>query len=633
MAVIAVNDAGANLAARARADRSPRAAVRVAPMPELTLVGAFQEAVGRRGDRVALREKTYGLWRSISWRDYGDRVRTVAMGLRALGFRRGDRACIIGENCPEWLYADLGIMSLGGVSVGVYPTDSPAQLAYVADNCGARFLFVENEEQLDKGLEARDRTPSLEKIVVFDTEGLRHFSDAMVLSLAELMAMGEAELRADPGRWEQEAAAVRPDDAAVLIYTSGTTGPPKGAMLSHRNAVFQVGCIDPVMPIGPDDEQLSFLPLCHIAERLLTVFRPIFNASVVSFAESPETMPENLREVAPTVFFAVPRLWEKFYSGVTIAVGDATRLQRWAYRAALAVGREAAERRLAGRPLDPHLRLLLWLAEATVLRRTKKLIGIHRARYVVTGAAPIAPDLIRWYFALGIDMREAYGMTETTGVATFPPAGERRIGTTGQALPGTEVRIGANGEILVRGGHVFVGYHGMPEKTREAIDSDGWLHTGDVGVMDQDGYLRITDRMKDIIITAGGKNITPSEIENQLKFSPYIADAVVIGDRRKYLTALIMIDHDNVAKYAQDRQVPFTNFASLCRAADVVDLIQREIDKVNARFARVEQVKRFRLIDVQLTPEDEELTPTMKLKRKFVNQKYQALIESMYQEG
>ena len=632
MAVTAMYRDGIAAGRGVRAGTGAPSALRVAPVPDATLAGAFLDAIERRGDRVALREKKYGLWRSISWRDYGKRVRAVAMGLRALGFRSGDRACIIGENCPEWLYADMGIMSLGGVSVGVYPTDSPAQLAYVAGNCGARFLFVENEEQLDKGLEARNRAPTLERIVVFDTEGLRHFEDPMVLSLADLMSIGEEEMRADPGRWEQEAAAVRPDDIAVLIYTSGTTGPPKGAMLSHRNAVFQVGCIDPVMPIGPDDEQLSFLPLCHIAERLLTVFRPIFNASVVSFAESPETMPENLREVGPTVFFAVPRLWEKFYSGVTIAVGDATRLQQWAYRAALAVGREAAERRQAGRPLDPRLRLLRWLAEATVLRRTKKLIGIHRARYVVTGAAPIAPDLIRWYFALGVDMREAYGMTETTGVATFPPVHERRIGTTGRALPGTEVRIGPGGEILVRGGHVFVGYYGTPEKTRGAMDADGWLHTGDVGVMDQDGYLRITDRMKDIIITAGGKNITPSEIENELKFSPYIADAVVIGDRRKYLTALVMIDHDNVAKYAQDRQVPFTNYASLCRAQEVVDLVQREIDKVNVKFARVEQVKRFRLIDVQLTPEDEELTPTMKLKRKYVNQKYQALIESMYQE-
>jgi len=332
------------------------------------------------------------------------------------------------------------------------------------------------------------------------------------------------------------------------------------------------------------------------------------------------------------VFFAVPRLWEKFYSRVAMAVDDASWLQRSLYYWAIGIGRRVAERRLAGCAVPRRLKALFLLADALVLNRAKQLIGIHRARYVVTGAAPISPDLIGWYWALGVEMREAYGMTETTGVATLPPPGAVRVGTVGKALPGTEVKLGPGGEIMVRGGHVFAGYFGMPGKTGDALDAEGWLHTGDVGALDADGYLRVTDRLKDIIITAGGKNVTPSEIENQLKFSPYISDAVVIGDRRKYLVALIMLDQENAAKYAQDHRIPFTDFASLCRAREVVGLVQSEVDRVNGAFARVEQIKRFRLIDVQLTPEDEELTPTMKLKRKLVNEKYKALIESMYAE-
>ncbi len=607
-------------------------AIRVEPAPGLTLAAAFWRAAGLRGERPALREKKLGLWRDIAWRQYGARARAAGLGLCALGLRRGERACIIGENRAEWLYADLGVLCAGGVSVGIYPTDSPEQLAYVVNDSGARFLFVEDDEQLDKVLAVRDRTPGLEKVVVFDDEGLRRFTDPMVLKFTDLLALGEAHRRKRPALWEEAISAVAADDPAVLIYTSGTTGAPKGAILTHRNAVFQVACLRDVQAIGPQDEQLSFLPLCHIAERLLTVFYPIFHGGVISFAESPETMPENIREVAPTVFFAVPRLWEKFYSRVAMAADDASWLQRSLYHWAIGIGRRVAERRLAGRSVTGWLNALFLLADALVLNRAKQLIGIHRARYVVTGAAPISPELIGWYWALGVEMREAYGMTETTGVATLPPPGAVRVGTVGKALPGTEMKLGPGGEILVRGGHVFAGYFGMPGKTRDALDAEGWLHTGDVGTLDADGYLRVTDRLKDIIITAGGKNITPSEIENQLKFSPYISDAVVIGDRRKYLVALIMIDQENAAKYAQDHRVPFTDFASLCRAREVLDLVQREVDRVNGAFARVEQIKRFKLIEVQLTPEDEELTPTMKLKRKLVNEKYKVLIESMYVE-
>jgi long-chain acyl-CoA synthetase len=403
-------------------------------------------------------------------------------------------------------------------------------------------------------------------------------------------------------------------------------------MLSHRNILFQLGYSDFLTAPREGDQQLSFLPLSHVAERTFTVFYPLSSGATVNFAESIDTVPENVREVAPAVFFAVPRIWEKFYSAVALRMREATLPGKLAYDWAIGVGTQVAERRMDGRPLSLTLRLLYRIADFLVLDNVRRSMGLHRTRGAATGAAPIAPELIKWFRAVGVDMREVYGQTENSGLATAMPAQRIKLGTVGVARPDTEVRISPEGEILLRGPHVFLGYYRNPEKTAETV-VDGWLHTGDVGVLDEDGFLTITDRMKDIIITAGGKNVTPSAIENQLKFSPFISDAVVIGDRRKYLSCLVMIDHETVAQFAQERSVPFTNFASLCRAKEVQDLIWAEIEQVNRQLARVETIKRFCLIEQILTPEDEELTPTMKLKRSFVNRKYKDVIEGMYREG
>ncbi|HEX6956778.1 MAG TPA: AMP-binding protein [Ferrovibrio sp.] len=594
-----------------------------------TLPRYFWRKVAERGDKVAMREKELGIWRAITWAEYGTHVRHAGLGLAALGLKRGEVISIISEGNPEWLYADLGCQGIGGVTNGIYTTDSAKQVEYIVNDSRTVIYVAENEEQLDKILQVRERCPSLKMIVVIDMEGLQDFRDPMVISFAELLRLGREFDRQNPAFWEQQLALGKPEDLAILIYTSGTTGAPKGAMISHRNLLFQMENAGKVLPQIEADEQLSFLPLCHIAERGFTLLWPIRSASIVNFAESPETVAQNLQEVQPTVFFAVPRLWEKFYSGIAIRMKDATGLGKWAYRTALGIGYRLAECRIGGRRPSLGLRLAFWLADRLVLNNVKRIIGIHRCKWLVTGAAPISPDLIKWYLALGLDMREVYGQTENVGLATCPPPDEIRLGTIGKAAPNTEVRLSPEGEILLKGPHVFMGYLNNPQKTAEAI-VDGWLHTGDVGTVDNEGWYRITDRMKDIIITAGGKNITPSEIENQLKFSPYISDAVVIGDKRRYLTCLIMIDHDNVVKYAQDLNVPFTNFASLCRAREVVELIGAEIEKVNRNFARVETIKAFRLIDQLLTAEDDELTPTMKLKRKFVNEKYKALIDEMY---
>jgi long-chain acyl-CoA synthetase len=424
-------------------------------------------------------------------------------------------------------------------------------------------------------------------------------------------------------------ASTPPEDLAILIYTSGTTGKPKGAMLSHANVMHATRSNAIALPSPEGNERVCFLPLCHVAERIGGAYLAMYSGGVMNFVEKPETVPENVREIAPTGFLAVPRIWEKFYSEVTIRLKNATVFERRAYALAIGIGHKVAERRISQKPVSLALSFVFWVARNLVLANIRKAIGIHRCRWIATGAAPISPDLIRWYMALGIEVIELYGMTEASGAITVNPVGRSKPGTVGVAGPYGEVAISTQGEILVRGDHVFMGYLNLPDKTADTV-VNGWLHTGDVGNFDEDGYLRITDRLKDIIITAGGKNITPSEFENQLKFSPYITDAIVVGDRRPYLTCLVMIDHDNVEKYAQDHDIPFTNFASLCRAREILELIQAEIDKVNAGFARVEQIKRFSLIEHKLTAEDEELTPTMKLKRKFVNEKYRPLIEAMY---
>ncbi|MBL0945060.1 MAG: long-chain fatty acid--CoA ligase, partial [Hydrogenophaga sp.] len=380
-----------------------------------------------------------------------------------------------------------------------------------------------------------------------------------------------------------------------------------------------------------NDECMCFLPLCHIAERMGGEYFSLYTGAKLNFVENPETVPENVREIAPTVFTAVPRVWEKFYSGVMIALKEAGPVQQATYAWAIGVGQRVADLVLKGETVPESLKLQFKLARLLALDNVRKLIGIHRSRFLVTGAAPISPDLVRWYLALGVPMLEVWGMTETCGASTGIPAERIKPGSIGPAAQYNEVRLDpATGEILVRGPNVFMGYLNLPEKTAETLDADGWLHTGDVGTVDEDGFFRITDRMKDIIITAGGKNITPSEFENELKFSPYITDAVVIGDQRKYLTVIIMIDQENVEKFAQDNDIPFSNYASLTRAPEVQQLIQDVIDAANKKFARVEQVKKFWLLDTQLSAEDEELTPTMKLKRKLVQQKYAEQIEAMY---
>ena len=594
-----------------------------------TIATLFWHGVKARAGKTFCRQKELGIWKAVSWDELGKCAREIGMGLAALGYQPGEVVSIQSNTNKEWVYADLGALGAAGVVNGIYPTDATAQVEYLLSDSGSVYVFVEDDEQLDKVLEVRERLPKLRRIFVFDMEGLDELDDPQVMSLDSLRALGREYDAAHPGEWERRIGLRKPEDLAILVYTSGTTGKPKGAMISHANVVLTCEAYQASFPQGGSDERMAFLPLCHIAERVGGEYHSVYSGAVLNFVENPETVPENVREIAPTVFTAVPRVWEKFYSGVLIGLNQAGLFQQLAYKLAIGIGYRRARLREEGKPVPVWLEGVFGLARLLVLNNVRRLIGVHRAKVLITGAAPISPELIRWYMALGLEMFEVWGQTESCGAVTSNVAGKMKPGSIGPRMSHAEVKVSPEGELLVRGRTVFMGYLNQEEKTAETL-KDGWLHTGDVGRVDADGFFYITDRMKDIIITAGGKNITPSEFENQLKFSPFITDAVVIGDKRPYLVALVMIDHENVERYAQDNPIPFSNFASLCRRPEIQELVQAEIDRINQNFARVEQVKKFRLIEQKLGAEDEELTPTMKLKRKLVNEKYKDLIESMF---
>jgi long-chain acyl-CoA synthetase len=593
-----------------------------------TFAKLFLKKSMERGDAIAMREKDFGIWQSYSWNDYRDRAMEVANGLIAVGLQRGDVVSIQSEDCREWLWSDLGVLLAGGIVNGIYPTYQTRQVEHTLVDSNARFLFAEDEEQLDKFLEIEESLPNVEKVYVFDWRGLRGFEHPKVAPFDDLLEIGRGHRINHPGAVEAIVEQGTNDDLIALVYTSGTTGMPKGSMLTNRYVLFQTKLAPDYLRQTADDEILTYLPLCHIAERLFSAWLPIAHGATINFAESPETVMQNLQELSPTYVFAVPRVWEKFYSRVTTAMSDATWIGRKTYEVALGIGYRRADKLIAAQTLSLWDKLSFALADRLVFRNVKKVLGLNRAHSACSGAAPISPSLLRWFLAIGLTIDELWGQTEL-GIITSTRNGVFRFGTVGPSFPGTEVRISDEGEIIARSHGQFEGYLNLPDKTATTI-VDGWVHTGDVGELDEEGNLSITDRLKDIIITAGGKNITPSVMENELKFSPFISDAVIIGDQRKFLSCLIMIDQENVEHYAQTHSVPFTDYRSLCARPEIIELIDGELTRVNAAFSSVEQVKKFRLIDVLLTAEDEELTPTMKLKRSFVSEKYDNLISEMY---
>jgi long-chain acyl-CoA synthetase len=564
-------------------------------LPDLLLNHARE-----RPSAPAIREKRRGRWHELTWSQYADRVKRTAAGLKELGVQPGDRVAIHSENRPEWVIGDLAIQGLGAISVGVYPTSPAAEVEYLLGHSESVVLIAEDEEQLDKALAVRERLPALRKIVLIDPRNVRDLGDVMTWEQLEA-----------PEPLEGFADDLDDSDTAVIVYTSGTTGPPKGAMLTHATLTWAAATFQRAFGTGPDDEVLSYLPLCHVAERLGSVINGLGTGYVVNFGEGGESFAQDLRDVQPTLFAAVPRVWEKMLATVEIKMADASALKRWSYRAAM--------RRGSGR-----------VANALALRALRDKLGLARAERAICGAAPIAPQVLEYFWKLGVPVYEIYGQTENTAVCTLMPFDDVRIGTVGKPLEGVELKIAEDGEILTRSPAVFAGYYKDPDATAATIDPDGWLHTGDVGTIDEAGFLTITDRKKDVIITAGGKNISPSEIENRLKVSPYVREAMVVGDRRKYLVALIGIEADTVSDWAARKGLAFTTYGDLSRKPEVRELIGQWVEEVNRDLAQVETVKRFALLEKELDHEDGELTATLKVKRRALEKQFETQIQELY---
>ena len=594
---------------------------------QLTLPQQLRHRAATRPRQVALRQKEYGIWEPVTWAGYEQAARRFGLGLRALGVAEGGHCAIISENRKEWVYAQLGCGMVGAVPVGVYPTSPAAEVEYLLQASDATAVVCEDQEQLDKVLEVRTRLPALRLIVVVDPRGLRRYSVPDLHTFDQVLERGAVFELEQPGIVADCLARQRMDDIALMVFTSGSTGRPKAAMLSYGNVGAMAAGADAIYRCSPQDSMVSYLPLCHVAEQIYSVDLPLRSGAVVNFAESLRTVQADLREIGPTLFLGVPRIWEKLHAAIEIKVREAGGLRRLLYRQALAATMPLTELPAHRQSLLQRLRRRFWYL--LVLRALNNFIGLRECRMALSGAAPIAPDMLRFFRALGVPIREGYGMTETAGVATVQRGPDSPLGTVGSAVPGVELRIADDGELLVRGPTVFKGYWRNEAATREAIDAEGWLHTGDVAQQVGD-EIRIVDRKKDIMITAGGKNITPSEIENALKFSAYVKEAIVVADRRPYVSALIQIDFESVGKWAEEQGVAYTHFRSLAEHASVRALVQTEVDRVNARMPQVQHVRRFHLLTKELDHDDGEVTATMKIRRSSIAKVHAGAIEALY---
>ena len=594
--------------------------------PTQTLPQALREHARKTPDGVAIRQKRFGIWSPTTWAGYWQRARRVGMGLRALGVQKGAHIGVLSENRLEWVLAQLGAGAIGAVTVGVYPTSPANEVAYVLQHGDCEIVFCEDQEQADKVLETWGELPKIRKIVVMETKGFSSYDRDKAITFDQLEAMGAELEQREPGHVDAIVDAQTLDDIAIIIYTSGSTGKPKGAMISYGNVAAVVPGSWHRLRLTKHSTTLSYLPLCHVAEQALTTFAPLHTGMMVNFGESLRTVQEDLREVAPSLFLGVPRIWEKMHSSIHIKTLESTKLNRWLVKKAFAACESFA---LTGpRTLGEKLTFAFWYA--LVFRALQNFVGLRRCEVCVTGAAPIPPKVFTFFRTMGVPLIEVYGQTESAGGVTGHPIDHVILGTVGEVNPGAEVKIAEDGEILVRGGMVFAGYYKAPDLTAQTI-VDGWLHTGDVGVM-RENQVRIIDRKKDVIITSGGKNLSPSEIENAVKASPYIKECIVIGDGRKYVTALIQIDFENVSKWAEQKGLAFTTFRSLAENPAVIKLIDEEVREANEGLAPVEQVKKFSLLTKELDHDDGEVTATMKVRRSSITSKFGAEIEALYRE-
>lgn len=582
------------------------------------------------GDTPALSWKDDAGWQSLSWRAYRDRVAEVAVGLASLGVTRGDHVALMMANRPEHVIADQAAVHAGATPSTFYATLAPEQIRYCAAHCAAKVAVLENRDVAKRWLEVRQELPALEHLVLL--EDAEDFADERgTIAFDELAARGREALAAEPGRFDELRAQVRPDDPLTLLYTSGTTGPPKGVVLTHRNLLYECAALDRLTGLPDGLTSVSYLPLAHIAERVLSIYDPLQKRANVWFCPDPAQAIEYVRQARPTFFFGVPRVWEKVRAGINakLAAEPDDRRRKLA-KAAVGAGFDVVRRQQQGAPVPLALRARHAALDRLVLARVRAALGLDRCQFASSAAAPLPVDVAEFFAAIGLPLIEVYGMTETSGVATGNPPEKLKIGSVGTALPGVEVRLDSDGEVLVRGPINTPGYHNRPDATADLVDADGWLHTGDVGELDDDGYLRIVDRKKELIITSSGKNLSPANIENMLKEHPLVGQALAFGDGRPYVVALVVLDHEVAPGWAKQQGVGFEALAGFARDPRVLEELQRAVDAANQRLSRIEQVKRFMVVPAEWTAESEELTPTLKLKRRVIHAKYTAEIEALY---
>jgi long-chain acyl-CoA synthetase len=599
-------------------------------LDNLTLPKLLKTKVEQMSDHIALREKDFGIWQEYSWQSYYDNVHMFMYGLLELGFKRGDRLALIGDNRPEWVFAALAAQSAGGVSVGIYQDSLPKEIAYLINDSDTKIVVVEDQEQVDKLLEIEEEIPHIEKIIYYDPKGLRHYKSERLLSFTQVQELG-ATYQSKQGALDhmEEIEKGNSEDVAIFCYTSGTTGNPKAAMLTHNNLINMGKNLMSMDPLEPGDEFLSFLPLAWIGEQMMSLSCALTVGFTVNFPEETTTVQDNLREIGPHSIFSPPRIWEDMVSKVQVRIQDAGWLKRKFYDLAMPVGIKMADAIFKQEDVSWGLKTKYALADWLVFSAIKDHLGLLRLKRAYTGGAALGPDVTRFFHAIGVNLKQIYGQTEVAGIAIVHKDRDVKYDTVGVPIPGTEMKISEKGEILVKSPSVFKGYYNNQKATDETV-TEGWLHTGDAGEIDDDGHLIVIDRLKDVIRLRTGELFSPQYIENKLKFSPYIKEAVAVGTDRDYVSVMLNIDMDNVGQWAENNQIAYTTYTDLSQKQAVLELIQEEVEKVNRTLPEKAKVKRFVLLYKELDADDEELTRTRKVRRSFVLEKYQSVVEGLY---
>lgn len=598
-------------------------------MENKTLPQLLLENANKIGDKIALREKDFGIWQEWTWSDYLKEVKLFSLGLASMEFKRGDKLAIIGDNRPEWVISELSTQALGGISIGLYQDSLPKEVGYVLNHSDATFVVVEDQEQVDKLLEIEDEIPNIKKIIFYDPKGMRNYNHPLLINFKEVQQLGETFLLEHSGYFEDQVNAGTNMDIAIFCYTSGTTGFPKGAMLTHQNLVNMGISLMSMDPVKTSDEFLSFLPLAWIGEQMMSFSASLVVGFTVNFPEEPTTVQENLREIGPHVIFSPPRIWEDMVSKIQVKIQDASWVKRMLYKFFAKYGEKKANANFGQKSLNIWQKIMYVLGDYLIFSAVKDHLGLLRIKWGYTGGAALGPDVFKFFHSLGVNLKQIYGQTEIAGISIVHRDGKIKFNTVGVPIPGTDISISEKGEILLKSQSVFVGYYKNEEATIETVEN-GWLKSGDAGYLDDDGHLVVIDRLKDVIRLTTGELFSPQFIENKLKFSPYISEAVAVGQDRPYVVAMINIDMSNVGRWAEGNQIAYTTYTDLSQKPEILDLIKKEIENINQDLSEKARIKKFVLLYKELDADDEELTRTRKVRRSFVAKKYAPVIEGLY---